>query len=233
MPRMRILIMEDDEPLARAMRNHLQHERYDVTLAPDGQEGIRLARNISPDGVIVDFNVRVVDALAVCRQLRVEELTRKIPILLLGKKEELSAPVVAAAGADDHLARPFAMKDLVKRVKDLGRRKEAGAAGDIIEHGALRIDWPGQQVALAGENIDLTPSEFRILECFMRQPGRVFSRRDLVEAAVGGGAIVLERTIDVHVKSIRRKLGPARTVIETVRGVGYRLRESLGMPESA
>jgi DNA-binding response OmpR family regulator len=113
MPRLRILIMEDDETLARAMRNHLQHERYDVTLGPDGQEGIRLARNISPDCVIVDFNIRVVDALAVCRQLRGEEFTRKIPILLLGKKEELSAPVVAAAGADDQLARPFSMKDLI------------------------------------------------------------------------------------------------------------------------
>jgi two-component system phosphate regulon response regulator PhoB len=116
---------------------------------------------------------------------------------------------------------------LVQRIKALQRRVEGGnESADQVEHLGVRIDRVRHQASVAGNDLDLTPTEFRLLECLVRQPGRAFSRSQLMDFAIGQGAIVLERTIDVHVKSLRRKLGPAADFIETVRGVGYRFREA-------
>jgi two-component system phosphate regulon response regulator PhoB len=128
-------------------------------------------------------------------------------------------------GADDYVTKPFSVKVLIQRVKALQRRLEtAGEPTDRVEHLGVRIDRLRHRAYADEKELDLTPTEFRLLECLVRQPGRAFSRHQLMDAAIGEGAVVLERTIDVHVKTVRRKLGEA-DLIETVRGVGYRFRE--------
>src|SRR5207302_6630285 len=122
---------------------------------------------------------------------------------------------------------PFSVKVLIQRIKALQRRHEAAVdTSDIVEHLGVRIDRHRHQAYVAGQELDLTPTEFRLLECLVRQPGRAFARSQLMDAAIGEGAIVLERTIDVHIKTLRKKLGAKQDYIETVRGVGYRFRET-------
>jgi two-component system phosphate regulon response regulator PhoB len=133
-------------------------------------------------------------------------------------------------GADDYVPKPFSNKVLLHKVKALLRRVEgAGDPGDVTEHLGVKIDRVRHRATLGAKKLDLTPTEFRLLECLVRQPGRAFSRAQLMDAAIGEGSIVLERTIDVHIKTLRKKLitaGGAGELIETVRGVGYRFRET-------
>jgi two-component system phosphate regulon response regulator PhoB len=167
--------------------------------------------------------------LEVCRDLRAGERTRDIPIVMLTAKAEETDQVVGfSLGADDYVTKPFSVKVLLQRVKALLRRREQPAdAATVIEHLGIRIDKVRHQATIAGESVELTPTEFRLLECLLRQPGRAFSRPQLMDTAIGQGSIVLERTIDVHVKSLRKKLGDAGEHIETVRGIGYRFREGV------
>jgi two-component system phosphate regulon response regulator PhoB len=157
--------------------------------------------------------------------MRASPRTAAIPILMLTAKAEETDQVVGfAMGADDYVTKPFSVKVLLQRIKVLLRRTtNPEPAGEVISAKGICIDKRGHQVTLDGEAVSLTPTEFRLLETLMRQPGRAFTRHDLMEAAVGD-AIVLERTIDVHIKALRRKLGDAGALIETVRGIGYRFR---------
>jgi two-component system phosphate regulon response regulator PhoB len=151
-----------------------------------------------------------------------------MPILMLTARAEESDQVVGfTLGADDYVTKPFNTKVLLQRVKALLRRSEGRAeSGDSFEAHGIRIDRVRHQATAEGKSLDLTPTEFRLLECFLRQPGRAFTRNQLMSAAIGEGSIVLERTIDVHVKTLRRKLG-GNDLIETVRGVGYRFKEPM------
>lgn len=224
----RILIIEDERALTKVLAYNLQREGYEVILAHDGQEGLRKAQTLLPNLVLLDLMLPIMDGLEVCRQLRAGERTRAIPILMLTAKAEETDQVVGfSLGADDYVTKPFSVKVLLQRIKALQRRTEAAAeATDLIEHLGVRIDRLQHRATVEGRELDLTPTEFRLLECLLRQPGRAFSRRQLMEAAMGQGAIVLERTIDVHIKSLRRKMGLAGDLIETVRGVGYRFCNS-------
>ncbi len=224
----RILIIEDERALTEVLTYNLQREGYQTTVAHDGQEGLRKAQMLLPDLVILDLMLPVLDGLAVCRELRAGESTRHIPILMLtAKAEEMDQVVGFSLGADDYVTKPFSVKVLLQRIKALQRRNDPGAeAADVVEHLGIRVDRVRHRASVEGRELDLTPTEFRLLETLLRQPGRAFTRTQLMDAAIGEGAIVLERTIDVHVKSLRRKLGSAAELIETVRGVGYRLRES-------
>jgi two-component system phosphate regulon response regulator PhoB len=169
----------------------------------------------------------ILNGLEVCRQLRAGERTRTLPIVMLTARAEETDQVVGfSMGADDYVTKPFSIKVLMQRIKVLQRRREAqGLDADVVEHLGVRIDRVRHQAFVEGQELDLTPTEFRLLECFLRQPGRAFTRSQLMDAAIGEGAVVLERTIDVHIKSLRRKLGTAEDLIETVRGMGYRFRE--------
>jgi len=224
----RILLIEDERALTKVLAYNLQREGYEVLVAHDGQEGLRKAQTLLPNLIILDLMLPVLDGLEVCRQLRAGERTRTIPILMLTAKAEETDQVVGfSLGADDYVTKPFSVKVLLQRIKALQRRAESTAeASDVIDHLGVRIDRLQHRATVEGHELDLTPTEFRLLECVLRQPGRAFSRRQLMEAAMGQGAIVLERTIDVHVKSLRRKMGPAGDLIETVRGVGYRFCSS-------
>lgn len=229
MSKTRILIIEDERALAEVLVYNLTREGYETIVAHDGQEGLRKAQTLLPDLIILDLMLPLMNGLEVCRELKAGERTRQILILMLTAKAEETDQVVGfSLGADDYVTKPFSVKVLVQRLKALQRRREgATEAGDLAEHLGVRIDRVRHQAFVDDLPVELTPTEFRLLECLVRQPGRAFSRSQLMDAAIGDGAIVLERTIDVHIKTLRRKLGGrAGDLIETVRGVGYRFSET-------
>jgi two-component system, OmpR family, phosphate regulon response regulator PhoB len=226
MAKRRILIIEDERALTKVLVYNLQREGYEVTVAHDGVEGLRRAQANPPDLVILDLMLPGMDGLDVCRELRATEATRSLPILMLTAKAEETDQVVGfSLGADDYVTKPFSVKVLLQRIKALHRRVEGPAESVVLEHQGVQIDRVRHRAMVSSKELDLTPTEFRLLECLLRQPGRAFTRHQLMDAAIGDGAVVLERTIDVHVKTLRRKLGPAGDLIETVRGVGYRFNE--------
>ncbi len=226
MPPRRVLIIEDERALTDVLSYNLQREGYETTVAHDGQEGLRKAQMHLPDLIILDLMLPVMNGLEVCREIRSGERTRHIPIIMLtAKAEEIDQVVGFSMGADDYVTKPFSVKVLIQRLKALQRRVDTGTEpGDVIEHLGVRVDRVRHQAYVGGQAVDLTPTEFRLLECLLRQPGRVFTRSQLVDTAIGEGTIVQERTIDVHIKGLRQKLGDM-DLIETVRGVGYRFRE--------
>jgi two-component system phosphate regulon response regulator PhoB len=227
MTKQRILIIEDERALTDVLSYNLQREGYETAVAHDGQEGLRKAQTLLPDFVILDLMLPILNGLEVCRELRAGDNTRSIPILMLTAKAEETDQVVGfSLGADDYVTKPFSVKVLVQRIKALQRRRDGRArTGDIVEQQGVRVDRHRHLAFVEGHQLDLTPTEFRLLETLLRQPGRAFTRSQLMDAAIGERAVVLERTIDVHVKSLRRKLGPAGEFIQTVRGVGYRFCE--------
>ena len=224
--RPRVLVIEDERALTDVLGYNLKREGYEPIIAHDGQEGLRKAQTLLPDLIVLDLMLPVLDGLEVCRELRAGERTRDIPILMLTAKAEETDQVVGfSLGADDYVTKPFSVKVLLQRLRALQRRRDGSSEPvEIVEHLGVRIDRARHRAFVAGSELDLTPTEFRLLECMLRQPGRAFTRAQLMDAAIGEGAVVLERTIDVHVKTLRRKLGEGE-LIETVRGVGYRFRE--------
>jgi len=224
--RLRILVIEDERDLTELLTYNLQREGYETTVSHDGQEGLRKAQTLLPDLIILDLMLPGLTGQDVLKAIRAGERTRDIPVIILSARAEETDQVVGfSIGADDYVTKPFSVKVLLQRIKAMQRRLEGGAEpGDAIEHLSVRIDRVRHRAYAEGRELELTPTEFRLLECLLRQPGRAFTRHQLMDAAIGEGAIVLERTIDVHVKTLRRKLG-AGDLIETVRGVGYRFRE--------
>jgi two-component system phosphate regulon response regulator PhoB len=228
MAKPRILIIEDERALTKVLTYNLEREGYETIVAHDGQEGLRKAQTQPCDLILLDLMLPAMNGLDVCRELRASESTRDIPIVMLTAKAEETDQIVGfSLGADDYVTKPFSVKVLLERIKALRRRVEGGLdAGDVVEHSGVKIDRVRHRATVEETALDLTPTEFRLLECLLRQPGRAFTRAQLMDAAIGDRAIVLERTIDVHIKSLRRKLGEAGEMLETVRGVGYRFRES-------
>lgn len=226
----RILIIEDEQGLTQTLSWYFNKEGYETLVAHEGQEGLRKAQTLLPDVVLLDLMLPGMSGLDVCRELRAGDRTRDIPIIMLTAKTEETDQVVGySLGADDYVGKPFSNKVLLAKVKALLRRVEgAGEPGDVTEHLGVKIDRVRHRVTVHGSPVDLTPTEFKLLDCLVRQPGRAFSRHQLMDAAIGEGSIVLERTIDVHIKTLRQKLtkaGSSGELIETVRGVGYRFRE--------
>jgi two-component system, OmpR family, phosphate regulon response regulator PhoB len=223
--RPRVLIIEDERALTEVLVYNLEREGYEAVVAHDGTEGLRKAQMLLPDLVLLDLMLPGLGGVEVCRELRAGERTRDIPIIILSAKAEETDQVVGfSLGADDYVTKPFSVKVLVQRIKALQRRQGGAEPADVVEHLNVRIDRVRHRAFVEGRELELTPTEFRLLECLLRQPGRAFTRHQLKDAAIGEDTYVLERTIDVHVKTLRRKLGDG-DLIETVRGVGYRFRE--------
>ncbi len=224
-----ILIVEDDRSLARVLEYNLTNAGYETHLSADGQNALNTARLKLPNLIVLDLMIPVVDGLEVCRQLRAAEETREIPILMLTAKGEESDQLVGfSLGADDYVVKPFSVKILLERIKVLLRRNSLASqnGSDLVTRAGVTIDRIKHRVSMNGNCIDLTPSEFRLLDTLIRQPGRAFDRSELVDAALAADSLVLERTIDVHIRSLRKKLGEENKLIQTVRGIGYRFRES-------
>lgn len=229
MPKPKILIIEDERSLVEVLGANLEREGFEVITAFDGQEGLRQAQLKLPDLVVLDLMLPGKPGLEVCQELRMGQRTREIPIIMVTAKSEESDQLVGfATGADDYVTKPYSPKVLIQRIKkELRRRqlKDDSAAAKVVESQGIVIDRHSHRALYRDQELPLTPTEFRLLEVLLRQAGRAFTRYELMDAAIGEDAIVLERTIDVHVKSLRKKLGEAGELIETVRGVGYRFRE--------
>jgi two-component system, OmpR family, phosphate regulon response regulator PhoB len=229
MPKPKILVIEDERSLVEVLSCNLEREGFEVFVAFDGQEGLRQAQLKLPDLVVLDLMLPNKPGLEVCRELRQGARTQEIPIIMVTAKAEESDELVGfATGADDYVTKPYSMKILIQRIKKELRRRQLKAetvAGKMIESQGIVIDRHSHRALYQGQELPLTPTEFRLLEVLIRQAGRAFTRYELMDAAIGEDAIVLERTIDVHIKSLRKKLGDAGELIETVRGVGYRFHE--------
>src|SRR6476659_7702998 len=231
MTKAQILIVEDDRSLAEVLEYNLRQDGYQTAVANDGQDGLRQARLKAPDLVLLDLMLPMVDGLEVCRRLRADPITRNTLVLMLTAKTEETDEVVGfSVGTDDYVAKPFSVKVLLDRVGAWLRRREGHSNDDsvVVSQGVM-VDRERHLVTIEEEPLDLTPSEFGLLEALVRQPGRVFSRSELIDAALGGDSLVLERTIDVHIRSLRKKLGPHAVLVETVRGIGYRFRDPAGV----
>ena len=223
----RILLIEDEKGLVQSLTWYFNREGYETVAVGDGAEGLRKAQTLLPDLILLDLMLPGLGGLDVCRELRAGEKTKNIPIVIItARSEETDEVIGLSMGADDYVTKPFSNKVLLQRIKVILRRSETAKENtDVTEHLGVKVDRMRHQVMVEEKRLDLTPTEFRLLEALIRQPGRAFTRHQLMDAAIGEGAIVLERTIDVHVKTLRKKLGIA-DLIETVRGIGYRFRET-------
>jgi DNA-binding response OmpR family regulator len=230
MPKTKILVIEDDRSLREVLTYNLQQAGYDVLTATDGQDGLLQAQLKSPDIVLLDLMLPVVDGLDVCRRLRADASTREMLIVMLTAKAEESDELIGfSLGADDYVTKPFSVKVLLERIKALRRRRlgeGVGAPDEITRRQGVTVNRRRHQASIDDQPLPLTRSEFRLLDTLIRQPGRVFDRTELIDAALGEDTMVMERTIDVHIRALRRKLGDKADVIETVRGVGYRFRDT-------
>jgi DNA-binding response OmpR family regulator len=222
-----ILIVEDDSSLGEVLEYNLRQEGYDTSLARDGHQGLREARQQMPDLIVLDLMLPLIDGLEVCRLLRNDPTTQELAILMLTAKSEESDELVGfTAGADDYVTKPFSVKVLLQRIHALLRRKEQSHADrEVMVSQGIMIDRRRHRATVGDTLLDLTPSEFDLLSAFVRQPGRAFSRAELIDSALGDDAIVLERTIDVHIRALRKKLEAHADLIQTVRGIGYRFRD--------
>ncbi len=221
-----IIIVEDERDIADLVAMRLKRERYDVDVAHDGVEGLSKIRSAPPDLVLLDLMLPKMSGMEVAAELRKDPRTADVPIIMLTAKGEESDIVVGFhVGADDYVTKPFSMSVLLARIAALLRRAEAKNAPEqeFVQAGPIRIDKQRHRVEIEGEEIMLTLTEFRLLVAIVAGRGRVLTRDQLISKALGVDAVVTDRTIDVHVTSLRRKLGSARNYIETVRGVGYRL----------
>jgi two-component system phosphate regulon response regulator PhoB len=222
----KILIVDDEVPIVEPLKYHLEREGFEVAVAYDGREALVKCQTFSPDLVILDLMLPIMDGLTVCRQIRSSPALRHIRILMLTAKGDETDEVVGFnVGADDYVAKPFRARPLLERVKALLRRPAADDdAADILEVEGIRIDRVRHEVRVDGEELILTPTEFRLLWTLGRQRGRTFSRNELLDCCRGEDANSMERTIDVHIRALRKKLDARMDLIETVRGIGYRFR---------
>lgn len=229
-----VLVVEDDRSLADVLRYNLEQAGYNVLVANDGQDGLNQAKLHLPGIVVLDLMLPVIDGLDVCRALRADPATKDSLIVMLTAKSEESDELIGfSLGADDYVTKPFSVKVLLERIKALKRRHRDTPLDDVTSCQGISIDRSRHRVTASGTAVQLTRTEFRLLEALIRQPGRVFQRSELIDAALGEDTLVMERTIDVHVRALRRKLGEHADVIETVRGVGYRFRDPQTAAQSA
>ena len=222
-----ILVIDDEPDLVELVEFNLKKDGYEVIVAKNGQSGLEIAQKHVPDLIVLDLMMPGIDGLEVCRQLRADSRTRGIPMIMLtAKAEEADRIVGLELGADDYVTKPFSPRELVARVRALLRRSTTSQESPtVIRQGDLLIDLTRHEVSYEGKQVILTPTEFRILHFMAARPGRVLSREQIIDAAVGNEMAVFDRTIDVHIAAIRRKLGEAGDRIETIRGFGYKWRE--------
>lgn len=221
-----ILVMEDEDALATLLQYNLEKEGYDVVVAADGEEGLVQIDERQPDLVLLDWMLPKVSGIEVCRRIRGRPETRNLPIIMLTARGEESDRVRGLdTGADDYLTKPFSMTELIARIRAVLRRIRPGLADDRVGHGDIVIDRVAHRVKRSGKEVHLGPTEFRLLDHFMRHPGRVFSREQLLDAVWGSDVYVEARTVDVHVGRLRKALNveDSANPIRTVRSAGYSL----------
>jgi DNA-binding response OmpR family regulator len=225
----RILVVDDERDLADLVALNLQRDGYQTLVSYHGSEALDIAQRELPDLIVLDLMLPGTDGNEITRQLKSENATKSIPIVMLtAKSEETDQVVGLRLGADDYVTKPFSMKVLLARIATILRRGEAKPAGEgeRLQAGPVSIDPIRHEVIVSGQSIHLTLTEFKLLSALVLARGRVLARDQLMDKAMGTDILVTDRAIDVHITAIRRKLGKANWIIHTVRGVGYRLRET-------
>ncbi|TMC31409.1 MAG: response regulator transcription factor [Chloroflexi bacterium] len=223
-----ILVVDDEPQIVQLVRDYLEHGGFKVLVAADGSSALRIVSTLHPDLVVLDLGLPGMDGLDVTRSLR---RNGALPIVMLTARADESDKLVGLElGADDYLVKPFSPKELVARVRSVLRRSEAAQAPrDLIRVGELELNLPSLQLTIAGRPVELTQTEFQLLSTMARQPGRVFSRAQLLNAVHGVEVESYERAIDAHVKNLRRKIEPEPhnpRYLLTVFGVGYRFADA-------
>ena len=219
----RLLLVEDDRPLAELVRFHFDRAGYDVTRTGDGEEALILAEEVRPDLVILDWMIEGISGIEVCRRLRRRPSTANLPIIMLTARGEENDRVRGLeTGADDYLTKPFSPKELVARAGAVLRRVRPALAAETLDYGGIEMDLAAHRVRREGKGIQLGPTEYRLLRHFLENPGRVFSRQQLLETVWPHSEDIELRTVDVHIRRLRLALGEP-DIIRTVRSAGYAL----------
>ena len=227
MKKPKIVVIEDEVDILEVINYNLSKEGFDVCSALDGEEGLALIKKEVPDLVLLDLMLPGLDGIEICRKLKTDYSTRSIPIIMVTAKGEESDIVLGLGmGADDYMVKPFRPRELMARIRSVLRR------GDFIEEGEglvsideLVIDINRHEVKLEGKKIVLTAMEFKLLHFLASHPGQVFTRENLLNHVSSDDTFIIDRNIDVHIRSIRKKLNKHRELIETIHRVGYRFRD--------
>jgi len=220
----KLLVVEDEVDLVRTLEYNFRQAGFEVFTATSGREGLRLAGTKSPDLVLLDLMLPDMQGFEVCKQLKSDPKTRGTPVMMLtARGEEVDRVVGFEIGADDYVTKPFSVRELILRAKAVLRRGEASGPIEVVRLGVLDIDSEAHRVHVEGREVLLTALEFRLLWTLVQRRDRVQTRETLLNDVWGLNLNVETRTIDTHIKRLREKLGKAGPLIETVRGVGYRL----------
>jgi len=232
MKRGRILVVDDEPDLLELVKHHLQREHYEVTTALDGEVALAQARRNPPDLVVLDLMLPGIDGLEVCRRLRADPRTMHVPIVILtAKGEESDAVIGLAQGADDYVRKPFGAKELLARIAARLRENRGDSPLEmrkVARRGDLVIDPVKHEVTVGGNPVELTMTEFKLLHFLVVNSGRAYTRNELLNAILGRDAMVVDRNVDVHMAMLRKKLGASGNRILTIRGLGYKFRETDG-----
>ena len=219
----RLLLVEDDRPLAELVRFHFDRAGYEVTRTGDGEEALILAEEVRPDLVILDWMIEGISGIEVCRRLRRRPATANLPIIMLTARGEENDRVRGLeTGADDYLTKPFSPKELVARAGAVLRRVRPALAAETLDYGGIEMDLAAHRVRRDGKAVQLGPTEYRLLRHFLENSGRVFSRQQLLETVWPHSEDIELRTVDVHIRRLRLALGEP-DIIRTVRSAGYAL----------
>ena len=218
-----VMVIEDEKEIRDLVRYNLEKAGYRVAAAADGEEGLRQLFAARPDALVLDLMLPGMNGLEILREVRQEPVTHDLPVLVLtARSAEMDKLLGFEHGADDYLTKPFSPRELVARVKALVRRASPSGLSRALEAGALRVDVDAREARLHDQRLDLTPREFDLLAFLVRHPGRVLSRDELLRKVWGYDYVGETRTVDVHVRRLRAKLGDAADRIETVLGSGYK-----------
>lgn len=226
-----ILVIEDEEPIQMLLRYNLEAEGHRVRVSADGEDTMMLVADERPDLILLDWMLPGISGIEVCRLVRARAETRDIPIIMLtARSEEAERVRGLATGADDYLVKPFSVPELLARIKSILRRVNPHAVAEELKAGDLLLNRATKRVMRANRDVNLSPTEFRLLEHLMRNQGRVYSRSQLLDTVWGRDAEVDERTVDVHVGRLRKMLNRGKDVdpIRTVRTGGYAFNERFG-----
>jgi two-component system phosphate regulon response regulator PhoB len=229
MTKPRVLVVEDEAPLVTLLRYNLEKEGFEVCEAGDGEEALAQIIERKPDIVLLDWMLPLVSGIEVCRRIRRSPETRSLPVIILtARGEEADRVRGLDSGADDYVVKPFSPSELVARLRALMRRTHPGSAQDVLRFADVELDTAAHRVARAGKPVHLGPTEYRLLRYLMLHPGRVFSREQLLDAVWGHDIYVEARTVDVHIRRLRKALNGEGDVdiVRTVRSAGYSLDRS-------
>lgn len=222
----RMLLVEDDESLAELVRWHFEREEFEVRQTPDGEEALIMAREQTPDIVLLDWMIENLSGIEVCRQLRKIETTANVPIIMLTARGEEDDRIRGfEIGADDYVTKPFSPRELVARVNAVLRRVRPALAGETLKFADVEMDTVAHKVKRDGQTVALGPTEYRLFKHFLEHPGWVFSRERLLDSVWGHDSDIEPRTVDVHIRRLRKALnaGDQPDLIRTVRSAGYSL----------